>query len=269
MSDTEVSSQASAPIGVFDSGVGGLSILASIHEMLPFEMLHYVADSAHAPYGPKGDAYIRERCDHIMQFFLQHEVKAVVVACNTATAAAIAWMRERYVLPIIGVEPAVKPAAESSASGIVGVLATSGTLSSDKYITLHKRFTHQVEIITRACPGLVEQIEQPEPDIEAIRSLLLDFTAPMLEKGADTLVLGCTHYSLIREQIQQVAGPAVRIVDAGTAVARELQRRLEGRLADGNQPGAGPLFFSTGDMQQQTLLLQRYWGGKPSVTRIG
>ena len=248
----------SAPIGVFDSGVGGLSILAGIHELMPTESLLYLADSAHTPYGPKGESYIRERCDGIMQFFLQHEVKAVVVACNTATAAAIAWMRDRYTLPIIGVEPAVKPAAELSAKGIVGVLATSGTLASDKYITLHNRFTHEVEIITRACPGLVELIEDPDPDEIAIRQLLTEFTEPMITKGADTLVLGCTHYSLISEVIQQVVGKEVRIVDSGKAVALQLQRKLPDALASGDESGIR--FYSTGDITMQSRLLQRYWG---------
>ncbi len=121
-----------APIGVFDSGAGGLSILNSIHDLLPTENLLYVADSAYAPYGPKGEAFIQARCETIMQFFLQHEVKAVVLACNTATAAAIAELRQKYSLPLIGVEPAIKPAAGQSRSGVVGVLATSGTIASDK-----------------------------------------------------------------------------------------------------------------------------------------
>jgi glutamate racemase len=255
----------SAPIGVFDSGVGGLSILAGIHELLPTEKLVYLADSAHAPYGPKGEAYIRDRCDIIMQFFIRQQVKAVVVACNTATAAAIGWLRERYTLPIIGVEPAVKPAAELSNKGIVGVLATSGTLASDKYIALHNRFTHQTEIITRACPGLVELIEQTEADVAAITGLLEEFTAPMLDKGADTLVLGCTHYSLITEVIQQVVGPEVRIVDSGKAVAKQLQRKLEHALSA--ERSGGITFLSTGDPAQQTILMQRYWGTKVSVLK--
>jgi glutamate racemase len=248
----------SAPIGVFDSGVGGLSILAGIHELLPAENLLYLADSAHAPYGPRGETYIRDRCDRIMQFFLQQQVKAVVVACNTATAAAIAWLRERYSLPIIGVEPAVKPAAELSNRGIVGVLATSGTLASDKYITLHNRFTHEVEIITRACPGLVELIEQPVADTVSLRKLLAEFTLPMLEKGADILVLGCTHYSLITDVIQQVVGPEVRIVDSGTAVAKQLQRKLEHALSGENSGSI--IFYSTGEPDRQSLLFERYWG---------
>ena len=249
-----------APIGVFDSGVGGLSILKSIHELLPAEQLLYVADSAHAPYGPKGDAFIQERCETIMQFFLRHEVKAVVLACNTATAAAIALLRQKYSLPLVGVEPAIKPAAAQSRSGVVGVLATSGTIASDKFMSLQNQFAAQVKIITRACPGLVELIEQVTPDERAIKKLLQEFIAPMLAAGADTLVLGCTHYSLIRELIQQVAGNDVLIMDAGSAVAKELQRRLEGVGAVGTSSGKAEIrFFTSGDVAYQQVLLQKYW----------
>ena len=249
-----------APIGVFDSGAGGLSILNSIHDLLPTENLLYVADSAYAPYGPKGEAFIQARCETIMQFFLQHEVKAVVLACNTATAAAIAELRQKYSLPLIGVEPAIKPAAGQSRSGVVGVLATSGTIASDKFISLQNQFSAQVKIITRACPGLVELIERVELDEVATKKLLHGFISPMLAEGADTLVLGCTHYSLIRDFIQQIAGPDVLIVDAGSAVARELERRLTA-LAVVN-PGAvvGRVkFYTSGDTVYQQRLLQKYW----------
>lgn len=249
-----------APIGVFDSGVGGLSILKSIHELLPAEDLLYVADSAHAPYGPKGEAFIQARCETIMHFFLQRRVKAVVLACNTATAAAIARLRLEYALPFIGVEPAVKPAAARSRSGVVGVLATSGTIASDKFISLQNQYAEQVKIITRACPGLVELIEQVELDELATKKLLHDFVDPLLQQHADTLVLGCTHYSLIRDLIQQVAGDDVSIVDAGTAVAKELERRLTVTALIESGFTAGQVqFFTSGEPAYQQLLLQKYW----------
>jgi len=259
----------SAPVGVFDSGVGGLSILSGVHALLPHEHLVYLADSRHAPYGPKGEAFIRERCHELMGCFLEQGVKAVIVACNTATAAAISQLRERYPIPLIGVEPAVKPAAETSVSGIVGVLATSGTIASDRFISLQNRFTHQTEIITRACPGLVELIEAAELDRSAVLELLQEFINPMLDKGADTLVLGCTHYSLIRELIQQVAGKGVSIVDAGQAVARETRRRLqEGNiLADEGQPGS-IRFLTSGDPLVQEPLFARYWGTQVQVNAL-
>lgn len=257
-----------APIGIFDSGAGGLSILSGIHQLLPAEQLLYVADTAHAPYGPKGESYIRARCEVIVQFFCQQQVKAVVVACNTATAAAIADLRARYQLPIIGVEPAVKPAASQSKSGVVGVLATRGTISSEKFLNLQNRFNDAVEIISSPCPGLVEQIENLQPDAKQIQQLLRTYIEPMLQAGADTLVLGCTHYSLIKQQIQQVAGSAVAILDAGDAVAKELQRRLsaENLLSDS---GAGSVqFFSSGDVEQQQALLGAYWGSKLLVKSL-
>jgi glutamate racemase len=256
-----------APIGIFDSGVGGLSILSGLRELLPHENLLYLADTRYAPYGPKGEAFIRERSFAIVDFFLAQGVKAVVIACNTATAAAIAALRARYDVPFIGVEPAVKTAAALSARGIVGVLATSGTIASDRFIRLQDRFTAQVQILTRACPGLVELIEAPEFDTAALTALLLEFTAPMREKHADVLVLGCTHYSLIRALIQDVMGEGVRIVDAELAVARETRRRLEALGALTSSTAGGELrFFTSGDLLQQQRLLARYWGAAVAVS---
>ncbi len=257
----------SASIGVFDSGVGGLSILSGIHELLPAETLQYVADSGHAPYGPKGEDFIRARCETILQFLLRLGVKAVVVACNTATAAAVAQMRDRYDLPIIGVEPAVKPAAEQSQSGVVGVLATSGTIASEKFLNLQNRFVSRAKILTRACPGLVELIEQVSPNPFTLERMLHEFIQPLVDAGADTLVLGCTHYSLIRPQIQKAAGPNVRVIDAGTAVAKELQRRLVMHGLNNIAERAGMVYFHTsGKPQEQNAVLAHYWG-KPVQAR--
>ena len=258
-----------APIGVFDSGVGGLSILHSIRQLLPHEDLIYVADSAHAPYGPKGEKFIVQRSLCIMDYLQARKVKAVVVACNTATAAAIALLRERYSLPLIGVEPAVKPAAEQSHSGVVGVLATSGTIASDKFFNLQSRFSERVQILTRAGTGLVELIEQPQVDEAAALKLLASFIQPMRDKGADTLVLGCTHYSLIRAQIGTVAGPDMHIVDAGTAVAKELQRRLLATGLNSLATTVQPVkFVTSGDLKVQQLLLARYWPEPAVVTAL-
>lgn len=249
-----------APIGVFDSGAGGLSILKSLHALLPGEALIYVADSAHAPYGPKGEDFIRQRSDAIMQYFLARNVKAVVVACNTATAAAIAGLRARHALPIIGVEPAVKPAAQGSRSGVVGVLATRGTIASDKFLNLQSRFHDRVEIMTNPCLGLVEAIEATDSSGNLVETVLRAIIHPMLEKGADTLVLGCTHYSLIRDTVARIAGPGVAIVDAPDAVAREVQRRLgEAGLLNPEGRGAAVEFLSSGDPGTQEKVLGRYW----------
>jgi glutamate racemase len=203
-----------------------------------------------------------------MRFFLDREVKAVVVACNTATAAAIAGLRAHYPIPFIGVEPAVKPAATASKSGVVGVLATSGTISSDKYLHLQSRFNQQVEIITNACPGLVELIENPQGAEHDLQSLLRQFITPMLDKGADTLVLGCTHYSLVKHAIREIVGEAVTIVDAGDAVARELQRRLDALQLLSEAEAGSVGFFTSGDPTQQEILLGRYWNQPLQVQNL-
>jgi glutamate racemase len=178
-------------------------------------------------------------------------------------------MRQRYSVPIIGVEPAIKPAAAQSRTAVVGVLATSGTIASDKFISLQNQFTAQVKIITRACPGLVELIEQVEFDELATSNLLREFIDPMLYQQTDTLVLGCTHYSLIRDLIQQVAGSDVRIIDAGSAVAKELERRLAaaGLLDSGYDEGAVQ-FFTSGDPVYQQTLLQKHWPASLTVTSL-
>ena len=249
----------SLPVGVFDSGVGGLSILEKIHRLYPHENLIYLADSLHAPYGPKGNEFIIERSRHILDFFSAQPVKAVVVACNTATAAAVATLREEYALPIIGMEPAVKPAALLSKSGIIGVLATEGTLASDKFVDLKSRFADKVEIITRPCPGLVEEIEQLDPDTNAIRALLQEYLSPLLEKGVDTLVLGCTHYSFIADQISAVAGDDVAIVDTDDAVARRLAAVL-GEHDLLSESGGDTFFYSSADAVRQGKLISRCLG---------
>ena len=272
-----------APVGVFDPGVGGLSILRGIHQLLPAEHLLYVADSAHAPYGPKGDDFIRARCRHIVAHLLEQGVKAVVVACNTATAAAVLDLRQQHALPIVAIEPALKPAAVQSRSGVIGALATSGTIASGRFLHLQGRFAQHVEVLTRVCSGLVEAIEQIEPNPAALDALLHDFIDPLVARGADTLVLGCTHYSLVRAPIQAVAGPAVTVVDTGSAVARELQRRLHlaGLLnPDGEQTGGnssmrgeqgqhlapGTLrILTSGLPTQQQQVLARYWSGPFTV----
>lgn len=247
------------PVGVFDSGVGGLSILERIHHLLPAEDLIYVADSAHAPYGPKGDAFILGRSRAILDFFISKHAKAVVVACNTATAAAVKQLREECELPIIGMEPAIKPAASKSKTGIIGVLATEGTLASDKFVDLKSRFDGQVEIITQPCPGLVEHIEQVVPDERAITGLLRKYINPLLAKGVDTLVLGCTHYTFITGQIRAVAGEDVAIVDTDDAVARRLAAVLaehEWLSAEGGEVA----FYSSGETSTQEKLISRCWG---------
>jgi len=220
----------SSTIGVFDSGVGGLSVLQHIRQTLPDERLIYVADSAHVPYGDKSPHYIEQRSIALTRFLITKGADAIVIACNTATAAAAAALRQQFDLPIIGMEPAVKPAVTATQSGVVGVLATIGTLESARFAALLERYAGEVKIVTQGCPGLVEQVELGDLHGIRTRELVERYTAPLLEKGADTLILGCTHYPFLAPLIRDVVGESITLVDTGAAVARHLQRRLLSEL---------------------------------------
>lgn len=255
-----------APIGVIDSGAGGLSVLKKIRELMPNEELIYVADSWFAPYGNKSQDDVRHRCFENMGFFQLQHIKALVLACNTATAAAVKEMREAFTLPIIGMEPAIKPASELSRTGVIGVLATNRTLDSSKYFDLHNLYQHKVEIINQPCPGLTNEIEKINPDRDEIVKLVTEYTEEFLKKGGDTLVLGCTHYALITDIIREIVGPDVVIVDTGMAVAKELRRRLlEHDLMSDSLKRARVSFFTSGDVRDQQILLSRYWGEEIEV----
>lgn len=214
-------------IGVFDSGMGGLSVLKAIHENLPHENLIYLADSKYIPYGEKEAEFIIERCIKITDYFLSYPIKALVIACNTATAAASAILRENYPhLPIIGMEPAVKPATQATSTGRVGVLATSGTLKSAKFAALLDRFAHDVTVIAQPCPGLVECIEAGDLKGSKIKELLHKYLQPILDNNCDTVILGCTHYPFLRPLLVDILPAHIQIIDTGAAVARYLQSVL-------------------------------------------
>ncbi|MBV8657136.1 MAG: glutamate racemase [Burkholderiales bacterium] len=226
---------ADAPIGIFDSGVGGLSILHHVRALLPHEHLIYFADSGHAPYGDKSEQYVVDRSLAIADFLLAQGVKALVVACNTATVAAIKAVRARYPeLPVVGVEPGLKPGAAATRSGKIGVLATARTLKGEKFLLLRDQIAGatQAQFLLQPCVGLVDEIEKGDLQTPAIAAMLERYVAPLLEQGADTLVLGCTHYPFVREGIEQVArahsAAPVTLIDTGEAVARQLARLLEG-----------------------------------------
>jgi glutamate racemase len=255
-----------APIGVFDSGVGGLSVLAEIRALLPLESLLYVADSGHVPYGEKTPEFICQRSQRIAEFLLAQGVKALVLACNTATAAAISQLRERYPqLPIIGMEPAVKPAAAATRTGVVGVLATTGTLQSAKFAALLDRFANDVRVITQPCPGLVEQIEAGELNTPKTRELLRAWLQPLLAEGCDTLILGCTHYPFIKPLLAELVPANVSLIDTGSAVARHLQHSLASRELLAQQPARAPQFWSSADTQQFERVLPLLWGAAALV----
>lgn len=227
---------ADAPIGIFDSGVGGLSVLRHVRTLLPHERLLYAADSGHAPYGERSETEVVERALAVTKFLLSQGVKALVVACNTATAAAVASLRQQYPeLILVGVEPGLKPAAQLTACSTVGVLATASTLNSERFIALQRQIelSHEVKFFAQACNGLAAQIEKGELDTPATRQLVEHYVGALLAEAADVLVLGCTHYPfvlpLIEQAISQHGGQdnmTVKLVDTGDAVARQLYRLL-------------------------------------------
>ncbi len=225
--------QTEFPIGIFDSGIGGLSVLRHIREQLPKENLLYFADSGFAPYGEKPESAVIERVMKISHYLLSDNCKALVVACNTATAAAIHLLREKYPnVPIIGIEPGLKPATALTKSRIVGVLATERTLKSNKFKNLKQRLTDQtgVKFIIQACPGLADLIEKNELYSARTKKLLRHFIYPLIEQNADTIVLGCTHYPFVQTLIEEILAESgilhTRIIDTGIAVTRQLIRLL-------------------------------------------
>lgn len=251
-----------ASIGIFDSGIGGLSILHHVQALLPQHNLLYFADAGFAPYGEKPEQVIVERSLHIADFLLAQGATALVVACNTATVAAIRVLREFHPnLPIVGVEPGLKPAAAASKSAVVGVLATERTLQGEKFARLQREISQltQVTFLLQACPGLAHQIElgQDSPDTLA---LLARFIPPLLDLGADTLVLGCTHYPFVRSQIEQIVAQhqhakPVTLIDTGAAVARQLQRLVEQHQI---APATGPARLTGFTSGQKAALQQAF-----------
>lgn len=226
----------SAPIGIFDSGVGGLSVLGAIERRMPSETLIYLADQAHVPYGPRPLEEVRTYAEQITRFMLVQGAKMIVVACNTASAAALHHLRLKYPrIPFVGMEPAVKPAAERTKSGVVGVLATPATFQGALYASVVERFANDVTVLQHTCPGLVAQIERGELDTPATKAILEEALQPMLDRGIDTVVLGCTHYPFVIPFIQDIVGADVRVIDPAPAVARQVERVLAAHMI--NHPG--------------------------------
>lgn len=258
------------PIAVFDSGVGGLSVLRHLNALLPHESFLYLADQAHVPYGARSGAEVRQLSQAITAYLLAQGARMVVVACNTASAAALNYLRQAFPhVPFVGMEPAVKPAARQTRSGKVGVLATNGTFSSERYAALMARFAQNVSVIEDPCVGLVELIEAGATDDPRAEAVLRRCLRPMLAAGVDTLVLGCTHYPFVRPLIEAIAGPHVTIIDPAPAVARQARRVWEQRPAPAEQqPAARPAtlrLVTTGDAAQMSALARRLVGYEGDV----
>lgn len=249
-------------IGIFDSGVGGLSVFREIKKILPEQNYVYFSDNAHCPYGEKGREYIIERAREITRFLLDKGCEIIVVACNTATAAAISTLREEFPVKFIGMEPAIKPAAQCTHTGVVGVLATAGTLKATKYLDTREKWAQDVRIVEHIGQGFVELVESGKisgPEAEAtVRTSLM----PLLEAGADTIVLGCTHYPFLSETISKVAGESfpekcIAIIDPAPAVARRLQdvMKHEG-IAEKSPEGYSLELHSSGDSESLDRMLR-------------
>lgn len=230
-----------ATIGIFDSGSGGLSVYRELVKVLPAERFVYYSDNAHCPYGEKTAAYIQDRARAITDFLLEKGADIIVVACNTATAAAIATLRAEYPsVPFVGMEPAVKPAALGTKTGVIGVLATAGTLKGSKYLNTRGLYEDDVRIVEHVGRGFVELVEAGILDGQEAEATVRASLQPLLDQGADIIVLGCTHYPFLRPVIERIAGPAVQVIDPAPAVARQTLRLLQDK---GVSLGAGP--FST------------------------
>jgi glutamate racemase len=258
------------PIGVFDSGVGGLSVLRAMRQQMPSENILYFGDQGHVPYGPRPMEQIQDFSEGITRFLIQQGAKIIVVACNTASAAALKYLREKLPeMQFVGMEPAVKPAAETTRTGKVGVIATPATFQGALYASVVERFAADVELFQHACPGLVSQIEKGALDAPETRSILEDALLPMLEKNIDTVVLGCTHYPFVIPLIQKIAGENVRVIDPAPAVARQVRRLLEAGKAENLSEAQGNVrVFTSGDVGHVKSLLPKLLGEDAEVKRI-
>jgi len=258
-----------APIGVFDSGIGGLSVLRHLQRELPNEDLIYVADSGYAPYGERPAAEVLQRAETISRFLLAQGAKLIVIACNTATAIAAAALRKRLPLPVVGVEPGLKPASNRTRNGVIAILATQGTLKSAKYDRLVNRYGQQVTVISQVCKGLADLVEQGALHTAETHSLLQKYLAPIMEQRADTIVLGCTHYPFLIPRIRQIVGDGVEIIDTGAAVAKQVHRRLEPDLLHPRRERSGNIsIYTSGDSEQLSQRLEHYWPGATLVSPL-
>jgi glutamate racemase len=260
-------------IGVFDSGVGGLSVLGALWQELPGLSYLYLADQAHVPYGPRSLEQVRSFSEGITRYLLRQGADLIVVACNTASAAALHGLRASFPESrFVGMEPAVKPAAEQTRSGAVGVLATPATFQGALYASVVERFANGVQLHQHTCPGLVAQIEAGQIQAKATRDILEHALRPMLAQGIDTVVLGCTHYPFVIPLIEEIVGPQVRVIDPAPAVARQARRLLQemnihlSRAVD--EPVSRTRFLTTGDPAVLASAVKKLLGEQAVVEHV-
>lgn len=267
-----------SPIGIFDSGVGGISVLRAIREQMPEENVIYFGDQGHIPYGPRPMEQIRAFSEAITNFLLARQARIVVVACNTASAAALTYLREKFPqVPFVGMEPAVKPAAEQTLTGKVGVLATPATFQGALYASVVERFANGVELFQNTCNGLVQEIERGNLAGDETRRILEDALLPMLDNKIDTVVLGCTHYPFVIPLIQQIVGEnvataprrRVRVIDPAPSVARQVRRLLEAGGMKSPAAGRGEVrFYTSGDPAGLKSLLPVLLGEEGQTEKV-
>ncbi|TAK14812.1 MAG: glutamate racemase [Anaerolineae bacterium] len=244
----KVGAGAGGPIGVFDSGIGGFSVLRVLQAQLPNEDFIFFGDQGHIPYGPRSLEEVRGFSEAIVRFLLAEGSKLIVVACNTASAAALVHLRKTFPdVPFVGMEPAVKPAAETTQSGVVGVIATKATFQGELYASVVERFAQDVIVLQATCPGLVEEIEAGRLEGEIAREILEIALRPMMMKGIDAVVLGCTHYPFVENLIRELVGHRVRIIEPSGAIARQVERLLdEHKLRNPNNQVGTTRYFTSG-----------------------
>jgi glutamate racemase len=263
-------SDATAPIGIFDSGLGGLSVLREVHALLPAEEVLYVADSAYCPYGTRPPAEIRARSLVVTGELVRRGVKLMILACNTACAVALPEVRERFAVPIVGLEPAVKPAIGLSRSGRIAVLATPQTIASDRLAGLIRDHANGVAVEAIAAPGLVDLVEAGQIEGDRVVRALRPLLEPLVARNVDVLVLGCTHYPFLDAEIRRLVGPGVRIVDSGGAIARRTLHVLEEtglRRPEAESPGALTV-LTTGDVEGVAATTVRLLGREVAVSKL-
>lgn len=259
-----------APIAIFDSGVGGLSVMRVIRRDQPYEELLYLADQAHVPYGSRPLEEVRSFSEDITRYLLGKGAKMIVVACNTASAAALHYLRQKFPeVPFVGMEPAVKPAAERTQTGVVGVLATPATFQGALYASVIERFANGVTVLQDTCPGLVGQIEAGHLDGPETRAILEKALFPMLGQGIDTVVLGCTHYPFVIPIIQDIVGPEVRVIDPAPAIARQVGRLLDKHKVATQRGGMGKVrILTTGDPLRLEELINKLLGEDTEIEHL-
>ena len=262
----EQATGAQRPIGIFDSGVGGLSVAREIRRALPAEDLLYVADTAYCPYGDRPIEEVRTRALAVGRYVQEAGAKLLVAACNTASGAALEDLRAALTIPVVGLEPAVKTAVARTRARRVGVMATSGTLRSDRFARLLSAYADGVQVLSQPCPGLADLIEEGHLDGEVLGARLEELTRPLREAGVDMVVLGCTHYLFVAPALERVLGPGVALVDSAPAIARRTAQLL-GQAQQGRRDGAGGLrVLTTGEPEKVEPVVRRLWGEAVAVS---